>query len=381
MDSSTRKQLIILLCVMGGLILAAGLFLPLFFRGGQDNSADDGPKNSIRIESLEWREVAGYNLPISPTFGPTKAEKGFTSGFTQNENGAGLAATHYLFSTSDVAPKSVSDLAYATSVRGQFSSSLQQATDNARLQRTPDSSSLPIAGWEVNVLTDALAEVDVYFSNDDAYFYLRTNLRWEDNDWKLVAPDGWKTQVNAFGTTIPPKIDLTNFNPSIQAVSDQASLINPGTTSGNTTSLPSESGDGEPPTAEDFLPGSTLVTESSAETLLKQFGQAYFMEDYTVSYTEKTQSLKAFTTPELYIEILEDQPENFETEQAKRFEKKVTVVSEPRISKLTEGAYRITAEVEERSTSEVTQRVTKQITVEIKQDSEAKLVSEILVDL
>lgn len=168
---------------------------------------------------VTWTTVAGVKLPVSRAHGPRRSTGGAAAGYSRSVTGAAIAAAHVLIRTSPGAGPHVFDPVLATQVTGANLPAMRLATRD-EYQRLRAQSGVPdgapeqagtarIRGYVVRAVDldagDASVEVVLTSTDLDAQgraVAFRVELRWQNDDWRVVAPaDGdWGTAATPLGT-------------------------------------------------------------------------------------------------------------------------------------------------------------------------------------
>ncbi|GAB7043999.1 MULTISPECIES: hypothetical protein [Catenuloplanes] len=165
---------------------------------------------------LAWMSVAGGRLPVSRSAGPRDTSAGLARGFAFSELGAVVAAAHV---TLRLSPQ-VGPLVFEPTVRdqvvgddaGALARNLAEEYDQARARLgvaygTPAGQLYAVArGYRVSI-SGLDAEVRLLIEGPGTWqptlIELRVQTRWDDGDWRVVAPpDGlWGNNARVAGDT------------------------------------------------------------------------------------------------------------------------------------------------------------------------------------
>lgn len=171
------------------------------------------------ITDITWTEVAGVSLPFSRTHGPRLTRDGTAGGYSRSTIGAALAAVQVVIRTSPAAGPKVYAPVIATQVTGADLPAMRLAV-NDEYQRlraqagvadgepVPTGGSAQVLGYVVRGidLQDGTATIDVVLTSPDLSSSARSvafgvELRWQNDDWRIVAPGNgdWGTAATTLG--------------------------------------------------------------------------------------------------------------------------------------------------------------------------------------
>jgi hypothetical protein len=178
---------------------------------------------------VSWQDFAGLDLPVSPTHGPTCQDQGRASCFTQDDEGAALAAVHLLVRTFPFAGSDVFGPTIEEQVVGSANGQLARETldayrEIATASGIRDGAPIPsrggaVAGYRldplsgsdghrlVHVLIRGVGEAGVSMFTE-----YEVDLVWLSGDWRLVAPawGDWRTTARAL--TRPNPATYTSYD-------------------------------------------------------------------------------------------------------------------------------------------------------------------------
>ena len=139
--------------------------------------------------SVRWERVSGYALPISQTDGPAKrASSGVWSCYADTPSGAVLAGWIISMRVQGVATD------WQTVVRQQ---TVAGAGQDARLaEGLKAMTSVEPKGFSVSAYAPERATVAYYEHTGQGDFTCTLDVRWVDDDWKLVLGDDGSTATS-----------------------------------------------------------------------------------------------------------------------------------------------------------------------------------------
>jgi len=171
------------------------------------------------MTDITWTEVAGVSLPFSRTHGPRLTRDGTAGGYSRSATGAALAAVQVVVRTSSAAGPRIYAPVLATQVTGADLPAMR-LTINDDYQRlraqagvadgepVPTGGSAQVLGYVVRGidLQDGTATIDVVLTSPDLSSSARSvafgvELRWQNDDWRIVAPANgdWGTTATTLG--------------------------------------------------------------------------------------------------------------------------------------------------------------------------------------
>ncbi|WP_250292714.1 hypothetical protein [Frankia sp. CiP1_Cm_nod1] len=170
----------------------------------------------LDFSDLTWLDFHGLALPVSPTAGPHILADDRASGFAHTPLGAALAAIHIAVRTDAAVGAYIFEPTIADQTTGVDQPALlEQTRMTAAQQAVPARLSGRFSGQGyryVGVRFDAVTpdRVVLYLATgaEDAtgitvYAAGRVELRWEREDWRVVAPPGgsWSTVTGRVAST------------------------------------------------------------------------------------------------------------------------------------------------------------------------------------
>lgn len=217
----TRVVLVVLAVVVA---LTTGLVVALVRTAAREHGEAPGPGGQGRgapltrpaashDEDVTWEDVAGAQLPVSAEAGPRVRRGGRAWGFTRSPFGAVLGALHIgVRSSSNVGPAvyrpTIADQVVGDRSSLRIQSDTQYEADRRKYgivdgEPIPQASKSRYVGWRVDGFEDdEPVTVHLLASGETpsgtTFVDLVTTVRWEDGDWRLVAPtDGsWQQSVH-----------------------------------------------------------------------------------------------------------------------------------------------------------------------------------------
>ena len=218
-----RRQLVALAATLVLLVAAIALLAARLLTGGTPDAVQPpspsasphrstsqnppaSPKSSAGTRTVVWREVAGVELPFSRTHGPRVTDHGRAAGYSRTREGAALAAVQVLARTSASAGPDVYRPVLAGQLTGANEAVLAEVLDEQyeRLRRqagTAVRGGEPIPGNNATVAgyllrsydeTAWTALVEVLLTAPDLgprqVVDFSLAMRWEDGDWRVLAP-------------------------------------------------------------------------------------------------------------------------------------------------------------------------------------------------
>lgn len=189
---------VVLLVLIGGAVT-----IGIVIGKGEDRPASE-------VSTLEWSEVRGVWLPVSDQDGPSDRADGRARGFARTERGAVLAAVNLIARADASLGPSVFRPTLAEQVVGFSAAALSEEVeaDYARRRNEggiADGAPLPVrsefVGYRVDAFDRDSASVQVISKADDVTVGFSAEVRWDDSDWKLVAPQGgtWSGAAEVLG--------------------------------------------------------------------------------------------------------------------------------------------------------------------------------------
>lgn len=169
--------------------------------------AATAPRAAAAAPDVTWAPVAGVDLPVSRLHGPRRTAGGAAAGYSRSAPGAAIAAVQVLVRTSPGAGPGVFDPVLAEQVTGPDLPSMLLVTRDEYERLRAQAGSAPgapaqqatarVAGYVVRALDLEAgdATVDVVLSSPDLdaegrSVAFRVDLRWTQDDWRVVAPPG-----------------------------------------------------------------------------------------------------------------------------------------------------------------------------------------------
>ncbi|MBI4943594.1 MAG: hypothetical protein HY830_22865 [Actinobacteria bacterium] len=171
------------------------------------------------ITDITWNEVAGVSLPFSRTHGPRLTRDSTAGGYSRSTTGAALAAVQVLVRTSAAAGPRIYAPVLATQVTGADLPAMRLAV-NDEYQRlraqagvadgepVPTGGGAQVLGYVVRGidLHEGTATLDVVLTSPDLSpsarsVAFRVEMRWQNDDWRIVAPANgdWGTTAMTLG--------------------------------------------------------------------------------------------------------------------------------------------------------------------------------------
>jgi hypothetical protein len=161
---------------------------------------------------VSWRIFAGLDLPVSATAGPHCLTETRASCFTHTADGAAMAAAQILVRTFPFAGSTTFGPTITDQVVGPGKSALARLTQQAYEEAAPAkfrageplrSTDGWIAGYRLDHDTDPtgpMAKLDLLImgtGESPGFTSYDVELVWQNNDWRLVAPDWGDWRNNA----------------------------------------------------------------------------------------------------------------------------------------------------------------------------------------
>lgn len=174
-----------------------------------------------RAPKVQWVDVHGVALPVSPTDGPARVDDARSSGFAQTEAGAAIAAAHLLTRVSPSAGPAAFEPALAEQVVGPNRDALRQAVSEQ--YQAMSARGAPIGALESELvgfqledgphLPSDTATVRIVLTSPELRASGRmlealVAMQWSDGDWRLVAPPhgDWSITTRVVTTTPPAMV-------------------------------------------------------------------------------------------------------------------------------------------------------------------------------
>jgi uncharacterized protein YceK len=227
----------VLLGLLLGVVFAlaiAGVASVLATRGSQEGPASaeaDQQEADVAAgqqEASQWSElqITGLALPVSDVHGPFDTSRGQAQGFSRDEMGAVLAGLHVGLRASPGVGRNVFEPTIREQVTGaatDVQALLERVTSEYEAQAvqhgTLPGQPLPdqlgsYEGYRIGEFTDDAAIVYILVRGPDpsggtVLSEARVDLRWEDGDWRLVAPPD--ANFDGYGRLDPDPAEFQPF--------------------------------------------------------------------------------------------------------------------------------------------------------------------------
>ncbi|MEV0732252.1 hypothetical protein [Polymorphospora sp. NPDC050346] len=227
-EAQVRRRSRRLLFAAAAFVLLAAAVAVLWFAGGDpdDRAADPTPAGPSAAPApmpveptsttpsaapgdlgpVTWTDVQGMTLPVSDRYGPADQTGGRATGFGQTAAGAVLAAAHITVRADAIVGPGVFRPTIAAQVTGVDREAMLGTVESDYEQRRSAAGVNPgdvlprthaqVAGYRVDSYTDTAAFLRLLISSPGlnaqgtVYVDFRVEMRWVDDDWRLVAPPG-----------------------------------------------------------------------------------------------------------------------------------------------------------------------------------------------
>ncbi|MFI0484361.1 hypothetical protein [Actinomadura sp. 9N215] len=207
----SRRRVVAIGVISGGVLI--GLVAPPVFRiepksrpivvrrsvpSGQSASAP-----TVSFAGVSWRDYHGVLLPYSAEDGPRRTDDDLAAGFTQTPRGALLAAIHIAVRANVQWGSKVFEPTISEQVIGPDTETLKDSTNESYGRQRgdrPDGAALGRGyvvleafrwqGYSPEATSLDLVSAGPGDSDVTARAVTRIQLRWQDGDWRVVAPPG-----------------------------------------------------------------------------------------------------------------------------------------------------------------------------------------------
>ena len=176
---------------------------------------------------IVWRDFAGLSLPVSSNSGPRCTDDRRARCFTRTDDGAALAAVHLLVRTFPFAGAAVFGPTIRGQVTGRDAEAFARLTAEAYGDVAPaagvtNGEPIPseggwVAGYRLELPSGVDRTVDVLIRQTDSdgqtgFTEYAVQLRWQQDDWVLVAPPWGDWRNAARSVPAPDRTDYLTYD-------------------------------------------------------------------------------------------------------------------------------------------------------------------------